>query len=150
MPVDWRALWLGIRVAGIATAISAVLGLWLAWTLANREFPGKRAVRTLVSAALVVPAPVVCCYLFWTFTLPHVLAAAVLSAFPMLVRSARTDFAGLAPGYGRAARSLGASGWRVFTWVELPLVWRPLLAAAGLAFARILAELAVTRVLAVP
>jgi molybdate transport system permease protein len=42
--------------------------------------------------------------------------------------------------YGDAARSLGCSEWRIFWRVMLPLSWRPILAAAGVAFARVLAE----------
>jgi molybdate transport system permease protein len=60
---------------------------------------------------------------------------------PMLVRAGRTAFASIDPVYGKTARSLGASDWRVFWQVELPLVWRPAAGAAGVAFARVLAEL---------
>ena len=42
--------------------------------------------------------------------------------------------------YGDAARSLGSSEWRIFWRVMLPLGWRPILAAAGVAFVRVLAE----------
>lgn len=150
MPVDWRLLWLGVRVAGLATAISLILGVWLAWMLANRHFAGDRTLGRLATAALMAPAPVLCCYLFWTFTLPHVVGAGVLAAFPLVVRGGREALGGLNPAWGKAARTLGAPDWRIFASVELPLVWRPLLGAAGLAFARVMAELAVTRVLRVP
>jgi ABC-type sulfate transport system permease component len=39
---------------------------------------------------------------------------------------------------------LGAPGWRVFWRVTAPLAYRPILAAASLAFARLAAEYAVT------
>jgi len=57
-----------------------------------------------------------------------------------VVRAGRMAFAALDPLYGKAARSLGASEWRVLWRVEFPLVWRRTLAAAALAFARVLAE----------
>ena len=41
MRVDWFPLWLSLEVAGVATLISLALGLWLAWLLANRDFPGR-------------------------------------------------------------------------------------------------------------
>ena len=43
----------------------------------------------------------------------------------------RSAFAGLDPGYGRAARSLGASEWRVFSRIHLRLAFQPILANAA-------------------
>jgi molybdate transport system permease protein len=148
MNAAWTPLWLNLRIAGLATVLSAAAGLWLAWILVNREFPGKRAVSALASLALAIPAPVICCYLFWSFTLPHAVGAGILSAAPIVVRVGRTAFTGLDPLYAQAARSLGASDWRVFARVELPLAARAVLAAVGLGFARVAAELAVVGMVA--
>jgi molybdate transport system permease protein len=140
--------WLALRVAGFSTGISVVVGLWLAWTLVNREFAGKRVLGALSTAALAVPAPVLCYYLLsvfariWPLTEINLVAAGVLSALPLLVRTSRTAFSSLDPNLGKAARSLGASGWRVFLRIELPLAWRPIVAAIALAFVRVLAEFA--------
>jgi molybdate transport system permease protein len=79
----------------------------------------------------------------WPLTEINLVAAGVVSAMPLLMRASRTAFASLDPNLGKAARSLGASGWRVFLRIELPLVLWPVLAAVALAFARVLAELAV-------
>ena len=38
MPLNWSPLWLSLRVAGIATAISLAVGIYLAYVLANRLF----------------------------------------------------------------------------------------------------------------
>jgi molybdate transport system permease protein len=140
--------WLALRVAGLSTGISVVVGLWLAWTLANREFAGKRALGALATAALALPAPVLCYYLLcvlgrvWPLTGIGLVAAGVFSAMPLLIWASRTAFASLDPNLGKAARSLGASGWRVFLRIDLPLELRLILAATALAFARVLAELA--------
>ena len=148
MPVPRYLLWLALRVAGLSTGISVLVGLWLAWTLANREFAGKRALGALSTAALALPSPLLCYYLqgvyarIWPLTEINLVAAGVLSAMPLLIRAARTAFASLDPNLARAARSLGASGWRVFLRIELPLALRPILAATALAFARVLAEFA--------
>jgi molybdate transport system permease protein len=72
----------------------------------------------------------------------NLVAAGVVSAMPLLIRVSRTAFASLDPNLGKAARSLGASGWRVFLRIELPLALRPILTAIALAFARVLGELA--------
>ena len=140
--------WLALRVAGLSTGISVVVGLWLAWTLANRSFAGKRALGALATAAMALPAPVLCYYLLcvlgrvWPLSEMNLVAAGVVSAMPLLVRASRTAFESLDPNLGRTARSLGASGWRVFWRIELPLALRPILAAIALAFARVLGEFA--------
>jgi molybdate transport system permease protein len=140
--------WLALRVAGLSTGISVVVGLWLAWTLANRSFAGKRALGALATAAMALPAPVLCYYLLcvlgrvWPLTETNLVAAGVVSAMPLLIRASRTAFESLDPNLGKAARSLGASGWRMFLRIELPLALRPILAAIVLAFARVLGELA--------
>ena len=148
MPVPRYLLWLALRVAGLSTGISVLVGLWLAWTLANREFAGKRALGALSTAALALPSPLLCYYLLavyariWPLTEINLVAAGVLSAMPLLIRAARTAFASLDPNLAKAARSLGAAGWRGFLRIELPLELRPILAATALAFARVLAEFA--------
>ncbi len=148
MIVPQHLLWLALRVAGLSTGISVVAGLWLAWTLSNREFAGKRALGALATAALALPAPVLCYYLLcvlghvWPLTEMNLVAAGVVSAMPLLIRASRTAFESLDPNLGRAARSLGASGWRVFLRIELPLALPPILAAVALALARVLAEFA--------
>jgi ABC-type sulfate transport system permease component len=132
-----------LRTAAIATALSLVVGLWLAWVLVNRRFSGRRELSALATAALALPAPVICYFAFIErkFTGSWGLAVAViLTATPMLVRAGRTAFASLDPIYSNAARSLGAREWRVFWRVEIPRVWRPAAGAAAVAFARVLAE----------
>jgi molybdate transport system permease protein len=148
MNVSRYLLLLALRVAGFSTGISVVVGLWLAWTLANREFAGKRVLGALSTVALALPAPVLCYYLLcvwgrvWPLTEINLVAAGVLSAMPLVIRASLAAFASLDPNLAKAARSLGASGWRVFLRIELPLELRPILAATALAFVRVLAELA--------
>jgi|SRR5581483_3141696 len=132
-----------LRTAAIAIAVSLVVSLWLAWVLVNRRFPGRRELSALATAALALPAPVICYYAFFerSFAAQWRLAAAVmLTAIPMLVRAGRMALASLDPIYANAARSLGAHEWRVFWRVEIPRIWRPAAGAAAVAFARVLAE----------
>ncbi|MBZ5723893.1 MAG: ABC transporter permease subunit [Acidobacteriia bacterium] len=155
MPADRYPLSLGLEIASLATVIAAVAGVWLSRALL-REFPGKRTLDALATAAIALPAPLLCYYLLavrgrvWPLTRAGLVAAGVLSAAPLLVRSARVAFASLQPAYGNAARSLGASEWRVFARIELPLAIRALLAAIALVFARLVAELAAAFWLADP
>ena len=139
MPIDWSPLWLSLRVAGVGTAISLVPGLWLAWLLAGRA-------AHWLSLPLVLPPTIVAAYFLTrpAFTWRIAVAAAIVSGFPYLTKSAHTAFRNLDPVYENAARSLGASGWRIFWRVAMPLAYRPILAATALVFARAATELLLT------
>src|SRR5690349_127797 len=76
-----------------------------------------------------------------------VLACAVMS-FPLLVRTAQNAFQEVNPRLEDIARTLGASEWRVFFTVTLPLAFRGVVAGAVLAFARAMGEFGATAVVA--
>jgi molybdate transport system permease protein len=168
MPLDWFPLWLSLRVAAISTALALVIGLWLAWILANRRFRGKEVLDAAITLPLVLPPTVLGYYLLillgraspigqayeWLFGGPLVFtwqAAVVASLFhstPLLVKSTRAAFESVDRSYEKAARSLGATELRLFWRVTLPLVRRSILAATALAFARSLGDFGVTLMIA--
>ena len=49
--VDWRPLWLSLRVAGVATLIAWLAGMALGWVVARTRLPG----RTLLEAVCMLP-----------------------------------------------------------------------------------------------
>jgi molybdate transport system permease protein len=168
MAINWFPLWLSLRVAALATLISLVLGLWIAYLLANRAFRGKELLDAFVTLPLVLPPTVLGYYLLvalgrmsplghlyeWIFGQPLVFtwqAAVVASTFhaiPLLVKSARAALESVDRSYERAARNLGASEWRVFWRVTLPLARRAVVAASVLAFARALGDFGATLMIA--
>jgi len=168
MGIDWFPLWLSLRVATISTAVALVVGLWLAWLLANRQFRGKEILDAAITLPLVLPPTVLGYYLLvllgraspvgklyeWIFGGPLVFSwqAAVVAALfhstPLLVKSARAAFESVDRSFERAARNLGASELRLFWRVTLPLARRSILAAAALAFARSLGDFGVTLMIA--
>src|SRR5207302_1049864 len=141
---------------------------WIAYILANREFRGKEILDAAVTLPLVLPPTVLGYYLLivlgragpigrlWedvfgsplVFTWKAAVIAALLHALPLLVKSARAAFESVDRSYERAARTLGASEWRLFWRVTLPLARRSILAAAALAFARALGDFGVTLMVA--
>jgi len=151
MPVDWFPLWLSLRVAFCATVISLVLGLWLAWVLARRSFPGREIIQAVATFPYALPTLIAGTYCIltlahseYTFTRSWyigVLAGAV-GVFPLMVRGSRRAFQTRNLNYENAARSLGASEWRVFWRIALLLAYEPILSAAAIAFARVLTEFA--------
>ncbi len=168
MAIDWFPLWLSLRVAAISTTIALVVGLWLAWTLANRNFRGKEVADAAVTLPLVLPPTVLGYYLLvtfgrasplgkvyeWAFGTPLVftwqaaVVAALFHSTPLLIKSARAAFESVDHSFERAARNLGASELRLFWRVTLPLTRRSILAAAALAFARALGDFGITLMIA--
>ena len=168
MQIDWFPLWLSLRVAFVSTAVAFVAGLWLAYILANREFRGKEVLDAAITLPLVLPPTVLGYYLLvllagnsplgklWenifgsplVFTWKAAVLAALLHSLPLLVKSARAALESVDRSLERAARNLGASEWRLFWRVTLPLARRSILAAVALAFARSLGDFGVTLMVA--
>jgi molybdate transport system permease protein len=148
MTVNCPPVWLSLRVAGLATLGALVMGLWLVYQVATRDFLGRKA--TLGLLALLFATPVV--ILAWVLLRPVFpwqagAAIGVMAALPPIVLGSRRPLEELNRQYGNAARSLGCSEWRIFWRVMLPLGWRPILAAAALGFVRVLVEWSVVAAL---
>lgn len=149
---------LGIALLG--TALMLPFGLALAWLLARRAWPGKALVETLLALPLVLPpvatglillkligrrGPVGSFFhkalgLDLVFTWRALVLATAVMALPLFVRAARVAFEEVPSHLEEAARSLGASPWRVFAAITVPLAGRGLAAGLVLAFARALGE----------
>ena len=74
--------------------------------------------------------------------------AQAMVALPLVVRTVAPVLRSIDDRQRQAAASLGAGPFRVLATVDLPVVWRPLLAAAGFAFAVSLGEFGATSFLA--
>lgn len=168
MAIDWFPLWLSLGVAALATLISLLLGIWLAWLLANRNFHGRELLDAIVTLPLALPPTVLGYYLLvvigrsswigqaWekltgtqlVFTWRAAVIASTLHAIPLLVKSSRAALENVDRVFEKAARSLGASEWRLFWNVSLPLARRPVAAATALAFARSMGDFGATLMIA--
>ncbi len=76
--------------------------------------------------------------------------AQALVALPLVVRTLVPVLGGIDDRQRQAAASLGAGPLRAMATVDLPVLWKPLLAAAGFAFAVSLGEFGATSFLARP
>jgi len=76
--------------------------------------------------------------------------AHTLVAFPFVVRSLLPVLRGIRPSLHEAAAVMGASPWRVWREVDLPIVGRALLVAAAFAFAISMGEFGATALVARP
>ena len=160
----WTAITLTLRIAVVATLVAAPLGIAVAWLLARKRFPGKVFIESLVHLPLVLPPVVIGYALLVLFgrqgvigALLHdwlgitlafrwtgaALAAAVMG-FPLMVRAMRLSIEAVAPRLEWAARTLGATRWRAFYSVTLPLAMPGIAVGVLLAFARSLGEFGAT------
>jgi molybdate transport system permease protein len=168
MEIDWFPLWLSLKVAVASTLLAFAGGLALAYVLANGTFRGRDVLDAVVTLPLVLPPTVLGYYLLivlgrdaWlgrlyeqitgsplVFTWQGAVLAAMLHSAPLLIKTSRAALESVDHSYERAARSLGASEWRLFWRVTLPLAWRSILAGAALCFARSLGDFGATLMVA--
>ena len=163
-PQEWTAIWLSLRVALVATVAALPVAIWIAYVLARKSFPGRQLLNGVVHLPLVLP-PVVTGYLLlvvfgqegplggflkdvfgisFAFRWTGAALAAAIMAFPLMVRAIRLGFEAVDPGLEDAAATLGASRWRIWRTVTLPLVVPGILAGAILGFAKALGEFGAT------
>ncbi|HET9996087.1 MAG TPA: ABC transporter permease subunit [Nocardioides sp.] len=157
-----EALATSLRTAVDATWMSLLLGLTVSVIATRRSrSAAERRVRTLIDGAFMLPLGVSAVTLGFGFliTLDEppldlrdspllVPIAQALVALPLVVRTLAPVLAGVDQRLREAAATLGASPWRASMTVDLPVVGRPLLAAAGFAFAVSLGEFGATSFLA--
>ncbi|MGD2052167.1 MAG: ABC transporter permease [Acidimicrobiia bacterium] len=163
-PMARDALRLSLLTSVAAAVVALLLGVPLAWLLARSEFPGKALVRGLVTLPMVLPPVVGGAALLFAFgrrgllgeslygatglLLPFsiwgVIAANAFVATPFLVVTVEGALRNLDPRYEAAAASLGATRWRTFRRVTLPLIAPSLAAGTLLSWARALGEFGAT------
>jgi thiamine transport system permease protein len=152
------------RVAVDATLLAVVLGVLVAVVVSRSpRDPRERRGLAVLDALFMLPLGVSAVTLGFGFlvTLDRppldlrssallVPVAQALVALPLVVRTLAPVLRSVDPRLRQAAASLGASPVRVVVTVDLPTLWRPLLAATGFAFAVSLGEFGATSFLARP
>jgi thiamine transport system permease protein len=152
------------RVAVDATLLAMLLGVLVAVVVSRR--PRARAERralSILDSVFMLPLGVSAVTIGFGFliTLDRppldlrsspvlVPIAQAMVALPLVVRTLAPVLRSIEPRQRQAAASLGASPFRVALTVDLPVVWRPLLAATGFAFAVSLGEFGATSFLSRP
>ncbi|QDJ13044.1 molybdate ABC transporter permease subunit [Mergibacter septicus] len=158
------ALRLSLEVSVTAMLWNLPFAIFVAWLLARKNFYGKSIVDGLLHLPLVLP-PVVIGYLLlvvmgrngvigqylfswfgisFAFSWRGAVLAAMVMSFPLVVRTIRLSLESIDPKLEQAARTLGASVWRVFFTITLPLALPGVLAGVILGFARSLGEFGAT------
>ncbi len=158
-PAAVDALLLSARTTAISMAIILLVGTPAAYVLARYDFPGKRALNTLVDLPAVLPPSAAGIALLLAFgrmgligehltafgiTISFTTAAVVLAelfvATHFYVRQATVGFGQIERGIEEAALVDGGSQTTVFLRVTIPLAFPALVAGAVTAWARALGE----------
>ena len=164
---DFSPLWISLKTAGLATMITFFLGLMVARWMFNYRGRAKSAIDALLISPLVLPPTVVGFLLLLLlgqnspvgqflrqinlniiFTWQAAVLTSTVVAFPLMYRTSLAAFEQIEENIILAARTLGASEWRIFWQVMIPLAYRGIIAGTILAFARGLGEFGATLMLA--
>ncbi len=162
------ALWLSLQVALVTLLVSTPPAVLLAMLMARSRWRGKWLLDALILLPMSLPPAAIGFVLLaslrgdtplggwlhdWTgFTLSlfpgGAVLAASLMAVPLMVRVLRPAFEATDPMLLPVARTLGATRWRGFVTITLPLVWPAIASAMALGLAAAWGESGATLVLA--
>lgn len=163
-PEEWEIVRLSLKVGAVAVAACLPFAFALAWSLARGRFPGKVLLDALIHLPLVLP-PVVTGWLLllafgpegpagawlerslgitFMFRWTGAALAAAVMALPLMVRAMRLSIEAVDQRFEAAAMTLGASRWRVFRTITVPLALPGVIAGVVLGFARSLGEFGAT------
>lgn len=164
----WIPLLITLKVAVLSTAFVALLGIFISYALARREFRGKWLADIFVTLPLVLP-PTVTGYLLvillgkngtigkmifeltgWSllFTWHAAVIAAFVVSLPLMVKTTASAISAVDRELEYAAYTLGHSELETILFVTLPLAKKGILAGIVLSFARAVGEFGATLMVA--
>ena len=156
-------LWLTAKLAALVTVLLILIATPLAWWLANTRARAKSVVEAVVALPIVLPPSVLGFYLLVAMgphgpvgkftqslglgTLPFTFAGLVIASLfyslPFVVQPIQNAFGAVSRGLLEAAAASGASPWKRFTSVALPLARPGFVTAAMLGFTHTVGEFGV-------
>jgi putative spermidine/putrescine transport system permease protein len=150
-------LWVTVEVVLAVVLLSLLIGVPAAYTLARRDFPGKRALMLLFLLPLMVPPmsygiplATVLYQAHLAGTLSGVILANLIPAAPFVILVMTPFIEQIDPNLESAARVFGASTARMFLHVLVPLLGPGILAASLLVLVRTIAMFELTFLTAGP
>jgi molybdate transport system permease protein len=163
MSIDWQAFRLTIELAVVVSAILLVVGLPLAYWIAFSRWRWKFLMEAMVALPIVLPPTVLGFYLlvalgsqsplgrWWQSLTGHTLAftftglviGSILYSLPFAVQPFAASFSSIDRELLAASATLGASPWRTFFRVVVPLSVPGLVTGVVLAFAHTMGEFGV-------
>ena len=161
--MNWQAFVLTIKLAAIVTAILLIIGLPIAYWITYSRRRWKFLVEAVVALPIVLPPTVLGFYVLvalgprsplgrwweaWTghtlaFTFEGLVIGSVLYSLPFAVQPFASSFGLVDRKLLAASATLGASSWKTFRRVILPLSISGVVTGAALSFAHTMGEFGV-------
>lgn len=141
----WDSFLTTITISAVAAPLTAALGLLTAWLLVRQRFAGKQAFEFGTMLSFAIPGTVIGVSYILAFNVPPLeltgTAAILVISFifrnmPVGVRAGIASMSQLDKSLDEASLTLGASSFRTFRRVILPLMRPAILAALVFSFVR--------------
>ncbi len=159
------AIRLSLATATIATIISMLIAIPVAYTISQRKFPGKDIVDSMLDLPIVISPIALGAALLvffntpigagiddhilgFVFAVPGIVLAQITIISALAIRLLKSTFDSIDPRYEQVGRTLGYSKLEVFFRVTLPLAKDGLIASSILTWARAVGEFGATVTLA--
>jgi putative spermidine/putrescine transport system permease protein len=138
----WRTATItSLKVAILTVILSVAIGTSAALSLHRARFAGKTVLHAVLLSPLVTPVIVLAIGIFMVYarwslagTLPGLVIAHTVLAFPFVIVAVTATLQGVNPNLELAALGLGARPWRTFRRITLPLIMPGVVAGAIFAF----------------
>lgn len=128
-------------VAIISTLISTIIGTISAYALHKYNFPFKKLINELIYIPVVIPEIVLGISLLCIYTLINLelglftlILAHICFSLPFVIINVRGVLENIDPNLEKAASDLGASKFKIFTKIIVPMLMPGILSGAQLAF----------------
>jgi molybdate transport system permease protein len=161
--MDWQAFWLTIRLAVLVAVVLVVLGMPVAYWITFSRWQWKFLAEALVALPIVLPPTVLGFYVllalgprsplgrWWQLLTGHSLAftfeglviGSIIYSLPFAVQPFAASFSAVDPKLLAASATLGASRWRTFFRIIVPLSVPGVVTGVALSFAHTLGEFGV-------
>lgn len=141
----WDSFWTTLKIAATAAPLTAIIGLLTAWLLVRQDFAGKRAFEFGTMLSFAIPGTVIGVSYILAFNVPPIeltgtgvilVISFIFRNMPVGVRAGIASMSQLDKSLDEASVTLGASTWRTFTRIILPLMRPAILAALVFSFVR--------------
>ena len=167
MIFDISPLWISLKTAVFATAITFFLGIVAAYWMLRYQGKWKSIIEGIFVSPLILPPTVVGFLLLLlfgkngvigkiliplniniVFTWYAAIITATVVAFPLMYKTSLGAFEQIDRKILQVARTLGASEWSIFWRISLPLASKGIIAGIVLSFARAVGEFGATLMVA--
>lgn len=163
-----NSILLSLQVATVATIMVAIVGLFVAYFLATRNFAGKEIIEIIFTLPLVLPPTVIGYYLIiilgrngflgsliyqytgWSimFTWYAAVLASFIVSLPLMIKSSQAAIESVDKTMINSSYMLGYSQFETYLKVVFPLARKGIMAGIVLSFARAIGEFGATLMIA--